>query len=130
MKPFARTDDWRLIAASFAFFEHNHISFEGIEAASRDDEADFVNMASYSPPNPEQGLIRKEEWDKLGWEAKQVIELVVNCPAEIFDEMCPGATRITFAKLHRYLLRLFGKGREARLNKAYEEIRQYVAETL
>lgn len=54
-------------------------------------------------PNPEKLLLKKESYEKLSNEAKEIIQTVLDCPQEIFDFLyVPHFKRMTKRKIRIY----------------------------
>lgn len=63
---------------------------------------DCVELCS-SLPNPEQTLLRKESYEKLSAEAKEMISIILNSPAEIIEMLLtPKQKRITKRYVKKY----------------------------
>jgi len=125
-------NEWFYLAAIQAANPDNYLSFERIE--NPEFAEDIVDMSSYGPMNPEQILLKKEKWELLREETKQVIELIVNCPAEVLYDilgtrrrsMKQSATdRLTLPKITKYLKRQW-EGDQRTINIVMKEIRQFI----
>jgi len=54
-------------------------------------------------PNPEKLFLKKESYDKLSNEAKEIIETVLDCPQEIFELLyVPKFKRMTKRRIRIY----------------------------
>lgn len=106
----------------------NYLSFEEIERVHDDDEGEgvFVNISSLSPPTPEYYAIEKERWQNLREETKQVIQMVLDCPVELFTEITgnPNAKQMTGKQISRYLRKAWGERTVVR--EIFQEIKQYL----
>ena len=76
-----------------------------INTVEHDDEDGFVILKS-EMLTPEKILVRKQLFNSLSEEAKEVIQLVLNSPSEILDLIrTPKQKRITKVKIRKHLIR-------------------------
>ena len=83
------------------------------------------DLSSYGGRTPEQIVIERERWFNLREETKQVIELIVDCPADVLDEITKGG-RLTKKAIAQYLRRQWGE--RLIVSQVMEEIKNYVRE--
>lgn len=123
--------DWTYLAALNASNPDNYISYEAIMESDYEGEYPFVDMTPYSYPNPEQILIRKERWDQLRYETKELIEILVSCPREIFVDILQTQKRskrllLNTDRIIAYLYRKWGDSEMAL--QIIKEIRDFLKE--
>jgi hypothetical protein len=82
-----KNNGWTYLAAMMAANPNSYISYEVIIESDIDNDSPFVDMTPYGPANPEQALIAKERWTGLKEETRETIELLVDCPSEILEEI-------------------------------------------
>lgn len=75
--------DWNYLCAIRAYDESNYISIEAVLESDEDNDCPFVDLTECSPENPEQRLLKKEQYDLLREESKQVIDWILNSPNEV-----------------------------------------------
>jgi hypothetical protein len=90
------------------------------------DEIEDSEELITSFPNPEKALLKKESFESLSDEAKEIIEVVIfNCPKEAFDFLyVPKAGRMTKSRIRRYFQAIWRSKFFA--EKAVEEITRWV----
>lgn len=68
-----------------------------------DCEADYEIRLHARIPNPEQILLRKEAWENLSTEAKEIIEVILDSPAEILEMLkTPKRRLLTKRSIRKY----------------------------
>jgi hypothetical protein len=80
---------------------------------------------SSNEPSPEEALIEKESNQNLSNEARYVIDLCLNTPAELVDTLLtPALKKLTLPKLKSYLTKLWKSPLKA--NAVVLEIKEYL----
>jgi len=75
-----------------------------INTVEHDEEEGLIILKSETL-TPEKILIRKQSFNSLSEEAKEVIQLILNSPSEILDLLkTPKQKRITKVKIRKYLI--------------------------
>lgn len=107
------TGYWNLMLAINAANIDNYLSFEQITDPDNED-GPFIDLVPYSGANPEEIMIENEKWNSLRQEAKELIDLLANCPNEIVVEIMGTRRRskyrvmLTKEKVLEYLCRQWG----------------------
>ncbi len=137
-----KNKDWNLICGIMAANPDSYISYEEIMESDQDNDYPFVDMTGYSTINPEEFLLKKERWELLREEAKQVIETLVNCPREIINDIFGLSSKkrysfnpdkklehIKIETIVSYLYRKWGPGEYYTILDIMKEIKIYLRET-
>lgn len=120
---------WNYLAAMNASNPDNYLSFEAIDNPDFENGDEMVDMTEFSMATPEQILLKKEKWELLREETKQVIELLLDCPNEILLEIIGTRKKsyrnqLTPKRIAKYLYKQWEE--KNIVNVVMKEIREYI----
>lgn len=104
----------------------NKVEKNTTKSVDCNEDPDSENYICVSEENPEDRIASKDSYEKLSKEAKDVIDIVLNCPSEVFEMLSsPVLKVIQRRKVWHYLCQNLGKTRASKVSK---ELSRFVSE--
>lgn len=105
---------WSILCSVMALLESSYIPYDSVEGA----DSDQILPGHYK--SPEELVIRKDLYEKLGKEGRELLSLMINRPKEV---LTPKTQKLTERSLVQYLRKRHWH--EVRIKKAMSKVMEY-----
>jgi len=126
-KTWTTLTEWEVLMAISASKEYNYIDITDCAYSwGQTPDEYFASPLESKNPNPEQILLWKELVESLSTEAKDIINIVLNSPAEVLEFfLSPITKKVSKEKVKQFFRKKFG-GRKA--EKTFKELKTFLNE--
>jgi hypothetical protein len=111
---------YKLRCACSALCLSSYLPYDTVEGYEEDS---LMSVLPTHFPSPEEVLIRRETFSTLSDEAKEIIRLILNAPAEVAEQLKTPKGKVSINLVRVYLHRT-GKMPYRKILRAEEEIRK------
>lgn len=117
---FSNTDFSLEIVYNLMFTQKGEISY--VEMSTFGDEKNFILAGKF---NQEEEFMKKEAFDKLSAEAKQVINLILNSPSEILEKFKTKKYKLYSKELLKSYLKENLYWKKPKMDRVFSELTLY-----